>query len=196
MYKIGNVSGLCDKTSDETKHTINIVGDIVEKLAKKCCDVPKKMRAPSKVIEVTDGCFSSAQVINVCDELGGGGDADSGDAAAAAADGACDGAASTGGGCGGGRSSQSTSQDASQSSCNKGGGGCGGKSSDASKTSKCTGQKLVDMKVPDVQDIIQSQTGTVLQRSCPPVLPDQAVQKSFYPDSPSSFFISMESSSR
>ena len=148
MYKIGNTSGLCDKTCDETKHTVKVVGDIVEKLAKKCCDVPKKMRAPSKVIEVTDGCFSSASVINVCDELGGG-DSDSADGDAAAADGACDGAASTGGGCGGGKSSQQCNQDASQSSCNKGGGGCGGKSSQASKTSKCTGKKLADMKTPD-----------------------------------------------
>lgn len=164
MYKIGNVSGLCDKTCDETKHTIDTVGDIVPKLAKKCCDVPKKMRAPSKVIEVTDGCFSSAQVISVCDELGGGGDSDSADADAAAADGACDGAASTGGGCGGGKSSKSCDQDASKSSCNKGGGGCGGKSSQASKTSKCTGQKLVDMKVPSVDDIAKSKTSDVIKQ--------------------------------
>ena len=156
MYKIGDTSGLCDKSCDDQKHTIKIVGDIVPKLAKKCCDVPKKMRAPSKVIEITDGCFSSAQVINVCDELGGGGDADSADAAADAADSACDGAASAGGGCGGGRSSKSCSKDASQAPTAKGGGGCGGRSSQASKANKTTGEKLSDIKVPDAQDIMSS----------------------------------------
>ena len=156
MYKIGDTSGLCDKTCDDQKHTIKVVGDIVPKLAKKCCDVPKKMRAPSKVIEITDGCFSSAQVVNVCDELGGGGDADSADAEANAADSACDGAASAGGGCGGGKSAKTCNKDACNAPTAKGGGGCGGKSSKASKTSKCTGEKLSDIKVPDAQDIMSS----------------------------------------
>ena len=61
MFKIGDTSGLCEAHCDEKKHTIKVVGDVIEKLAKKCEDVPKKMRAPAKVIEVTNGCFSSAQ---------------------------------------------------------------------------------------------------------------------------------------
>ena len=157
MYKIGDTSGLCDKSCDEQKHTIKVVGDIVEKLSKKCCDVPKKMRAPSKVIEVTDGCFSSAQVINVCDEYS------NEDGGADGADGACSGAASAGGGCGGGRSSKSCNKDASQSSCNKGGGGCGGKSSQASKCNKNTGDKLVDMKMPDYQEVVRSGISAVVE---------------------------------
>ena len=88
MFKIGDTSGLCEAHCDEKKHTIKVVGDVIEKLAKKCEDVPKKMRAPAKVIEVTNGCFSSAQVVEVTDE----GVSDNGEG------GACAGAAATGGG--------------------------------------------------------------------------------------------------
>ena len=150
MYKLGYTSGLAEANCDEGKSTIKCVGDIVDKLAKKCCDVPKKMRAPSKIIEVTNGCFSSAQVVQVCDEFGGNGaDGDAEESAESessedsAADKACDGAAKTSGCCGGGKSSCSGKQDAKDSSCNKS--CCGGKSS---SKNQCTGQKLSDMSSP------------------------------------------------
>jgi len=65
MYKIGFTSGLEELNTDEGKETVKIVGEIVDKLAKKCEDVPKKMTAPNKIMEITDGCFSSAQVVEV-----------------------------------------------------------------------------------------------------------------------------------
>ena len=151
MIKIGDTSGLVEARCDEKKSPIKVVGDIVDKLAKKCCDVPKKMRIPSKIIELTNGCFSSAQVITVSDEFAGSSDEDSdssteGDAAAADA-------ASTGGGCGGGRSPAPAPAPSS--------GACGGKSCSGGKKDKSvdplTGQKIADMIMPQtIDDIINS----------------------------------------
>ena len=149
MYKIGDTSGLCEAHCDEKKHTIKVVGDVIEKMAKKCEDVPKKMRAPAKVIEITNGCFSSAQLIAVSDEAA----SDNGEGAAAAQ------AASTGGGCGGGRTPK-------QPKC-PGSGGCGKKSCCGGKKEKtrdpCSGQKLTDLVVPQtMQDFIASDYGDLL----------------------------------
>lgn len=144
MFKLGDTSGLCAAHCDDKKHTIKVVGDVIEKMAKKCEDVPKKMRAPSKVIEITNGCFSSAQVVEVSDENS----ADNGEGAAA-----CAGAAATGGGCGGGKTPK-------QPVC-PGSGGCGKKSCCGGKQKKnkdpCSGQKLIDLVVPKtIDDFINS----------------------------------------
>lgn len=148
MYKLGDTSGLCEAHCDEKKHTIKVVGDVIEKMAKKCEDVPKKMRTPAKVIEITNGCFSSAQLIQVSDE----GSSDNGD-------GPCAGAAVTGGGCGGGRTPK---QPVCPSS-----GGCGKKSCCGGKKEKtrdpCSGQKLTDLVVPQtMQDFMNSDYGDLL----------------------------------
>ena len=141
MFTIGDTSGLVEAKNDKKKNPIKVIGDIVDDMAKKCEDVPKKMLAPSKVIEVTNGCFSSAQVITVSDEMSGGDG------------GACAAAASTGGGCGGGRSSTqpvcpSTTSCGKKSSC----GGSSTKSQDP-----CSGQRLCSMVVPStIDDIINS----------------------------------------
>ena len=149
MFKIGDTSGLCEAHCDEKKHTIKVVGDVIEKLAKKCEDVPKKMRAPAKVIEVTNGCFSSAQVIEVTDE----GVSDNGEG------GACAGAAATGGGCGGGKTPK-------QPVC-PGSSGCGKKSCCGGKQTKtkdpCSGQKLTDLNVPlTMRDFLDSDYSDLL----------------------------------
>lgn len=143
MFKIGDTSGLVEAKCDTKKSPIKVVGDIVEDMAKKCCHVPKKMRAPSKLVEVTNGCFSSAQVISVSDELSGSSSDEDGDNSDAASD-----AASTGGGCGGGRTSQKPVQPSS--------GSCGKKSSNGGDPKKvqdaCTGTKLSNMVVPKTID--------------------------------------------
>lgn len=149
MFKIGDTSGLCEAHCDEKKHTIKVVGDVIEKLAKKCEDVPKKMRAPAKVIEVTNGCFSSAQVVEVTDE----GVSDNGEG------GACAGAAATGGGCGGGKTPK-------QPVC-PGSSGCGKKSCCGGKQTKtkdpCSGQKLTDLNVPlTMRDFLDSDYSDLL----------------------------------
>ena len=151
MYKLGYTSGLAEAKCDEGKNTIKCVGDIVDKLAKKCEDVPKKMTMPSKITEVTDGCFSSAQIVKVCDEFSGNQSSDESQSEAdSEAEEACDKAAKTSGSCGGGKSSKT--YDKKDQSCKKS--CCGGKSS--SKNQR-TGSKLVNMNVPTtIGDILAS----------------------------------------
>lgn len=151
MYKLGYTSGLAEAKCDEGKNTIKCVGDIVDKLAKKCEDVPKKMTMPSKITEVTDGCFSSAQIVKVCDEFSGNQSSDESQSEAdSEAEEACDKAAKTSGSCGGGKSSKT--HDKKDQSCKKS--CCGGKSS--SKNQR-TGSKLVNMNVPTtIGDILAS----------------------------------------
>ena len=143
MFKIGDVSGLVEAKDDKKKSPIKVVGDIVEDMAKKCCHVPKKMRAPSKLVECTNGCFSSAQVITISDDLSGSnGDEDAENASDVSSD-----AASTGGGCGGGKTPQPVQP---SSGC------CGKKSSCGGSQKKYqdprTGQKLCGMVVPQTVD--------------------------------------------
>ena len=156
MYKLGYTSGLAEAKCDEGKETIKVVGDIVDKLAKKCEDVPKKMLAPSKITEVTNGCFSSAQIVEVCDEFGGGASSSESESEAEAEQ-AAEQAAKTSGSCGGGKSSKQNKKEdtACKKSC------CGGK---VSSTNACTGSKLVDMLVPStLSDMLGSSLGAYIQ---------------------------------
>lgn len=148
MYKIGNTSGLEDCKTDEGKSTIKVVGDIVDKLAKKCEDVPKKMLAPSKVIEITNGCFSSAQVVEVCDEFSGSSCSGNSPAEEEACKAAKD-AAKTSGSCGGGKSSTTPKK----SCC--GGGSTGGCCGGGTSTNQQTGQKLSKIKKPRKREHIR-----------------------------------------
>lgn len=129
MFQIGQTSGTC-KSAAQGHEVIAGFEDYVDKLAKKAKDIPKKTLAPTKIAQITDGCFSAASTIETGIECACSGDATSdSDNANSPADQAAQDAKSD---CTG-KSSDSQSNDSR--------GSCGGRSSTSSKTCSGTKQK-------------------------------------------------------
>lgn len=150
MFKLGYSTGLAEANSDEGKSTVTNVGEIVDKMAKTASEVPQKMLAASKITEVTNGCFSSAQVVQVSDETGedaaaaGGSTQQNAQAATnAAAEAATADASQVTEANGGEKSPTTKDKDPKNATCNL---SCSG--GILSSINPLTGQKLVNMVTP------------------------------------------------